>query len=45
MRFLDREIARFFSGLETSGQYGDALVIVVSDHGEGFGQKGVQSHQ
>ncbi|MFC7047204.1 sulfatase-like hydrolase/transferase [Halobacteriaceae archaeon GCM10025711] len=34
-----------FDGLVKADLYDEALIIVVSDHGEGFGEHGVQSHQ
>jgi arylsulfatase A-like enzyme len=34
--YMDSELGRFFDALKSRGLYDDALIIVTSDHGEGF---------
>lgn len=41
---LDREVGRLLDGLAERGLLEDALVVVTSDHGEGFGEHGVVEH-
>lgn len=38
---VDAELGRLFSELKRLGLYGDALLVVVADHGEGFFEHGV----
>lgn len=44
VRYLDGELARLLQGLRDFGWYQDALVILVSDHGELFGEHGHMWH-
>jgi arylsulfatase len=44
IRYLDREIEELFNMLEAENSYENSLIIVVSDHGEAFGECGYQSH-
>lgn len=37
--YTDRELGRFFAGLDRLGLGGDTVVLVVSDHGEEFWQR------
>ncbi|MDG2307054.1 MAG: sulfatase [Candidatus Binatia bacterium] len=41
---VNRELGRFFRFLDTRGLYDDALILVVSDHGEEFGEHGGVRH-
>jgi len=40
----DAILERFFTDLEQRGIYDDALIVLVSDHGEGLGDHGEQEH-
>jgi arylsulfatase A-like enzyme len=40
VRYLDHELGLFFQELKAQGRYDNALIIVVSDHGEGLGDHG-----
>lgn len=42
--FMDRAIARLVAALRARGDWDEALVIVVGDHGEGLGEHGEESH-
>jgi arylsulfatase A-like enzyme len=42
--YVDSQLARFLSWLERHERFGSAAVIVVSDHGEGFGEHGRLLH-
>jgi hypothetical protein len=42
--FGDREFGRFLRDLKASGQYDDALVVFVADHGEEFSDHGLWLH-
>ena len=42
--YLDSELGRLFDRLRALGLYDESLVIVTSDHGEGFGGHGVLGH-
>ena len=44
IRYMDDQIASFFSDLESRGLLDDTLVVVWSDHGEAFWEHGHQSH-
>jgi arylsulfatase A-like enzyme len=44
VRFVDRELGRFFEGLDAAGLAQDTLVIVTADHGEEFGEHGATGH-
>ncbi|MDL0134831.1 sulfatase [Halobacterium salinarum] len=44
VRYLDRELARLFETMRQRGVYDDALIIVVGDHGELFGEHGLMFH-
>lgn len=41
---VDRELGRMFADLESRGLLADTLVVVTSDHGEGFGEHGEWGH-
>jgi arylsulfatase A-like enzyme len=38
LRLLDTQIGRFIDALRTAGKLDDTVVLLVGDHGEGFGQ-------
>ncbi len=42
--FMDAEIGRLFAALDDRGLFDDALVVLVSDHGEFMGEQGLFSH-
>ncbi len=44
IRFMDYHIGRFLDALRAKGRYRDALVILVGDHGELFGEHGQTGH-
>jgi arylsulfatase A-like enzyme len=44
IRYMDHHLGRLFRALERLGRFDDALVIVVADHGELFGEHGVMGH-
>lgn len=43
-RYLDTMLEELFAGLEKGGHLEDTLVILVGDHGEGFGEHGRHQH-
>ncbi|APW59960.1 sulfatase [Paludisphaera borealis] len=42
--YLDSQIGRLLAELESRGKLQNTLVIVTSDHGEGFGEHGLAGH-
>jgi arylsulfatase A-like enzyme len=44
LRFVDTQFARLLDGLRSLGRYDDALVLVVSDHGDLFGEHDQTGH-
>lgn len=44
LRFVDAEIGRLLEGFEARGILDNTLVIVSSDHGESFGERGLMYH-
>lgn len=44
VRYLDRQLAEFFDYLKTEGRWKETMIVVMSDHGEAFGDQGLQSH-
>jgi len=42
--YLDHHLGRLFSELKRQGRWDNTLVVIVSDHGEEFGEKGVYYH-
>ena len=42
--YLDRKLAALFDHLRSTGRWDDAMVVVMSDHGEAFGEQGVYNH-
>lgn len=45
VHFMDHEAGRLLDALRASGNYDDAVVIVVADHGEGLGDHGWWHHR
>lgn len=44
IRYLDQELNRLFDSMKEAGTFKDALIIVVGDHGDLFGQHGLMFH-
>lgn len=44
IRFVDRELERVFAALDAEGLWESTLVVLVSDHGEEFGEHGGWYH-
>jgi arylsulfatase A-like enzyme len=44
IRFMDHHLGRLLDGLRAADRYEDALIIVVADHGESFGEHGFIEH-
>lgn len=44
IRFIDHHIGRLVSELESAGLLDDTILVVTSDHGELFGEHGLQGH-
>lgn len=44
LAYLDEELGRLFDELDRRGTLANTLVIVTSDHGEGFGEHGLYLH-
>lgn len=42
--FVDEQVGRLMEHLERSGRASETLVVVTSDHGEGFGEHGEHGH-
>ncbi|MFT7617643.1 MAG: arylsulfatase A-like enzyme [Planctomycetota bacterium] len=42
--FVDGQIGRLFRAYKERGLWDDTLVLIVGDHGEGFGEHGEESH-
>lgn len=42
--FMDAQIGRLFSALDERGLYDPALIVLVADHGEFLGERGLYSH-
>lgn len=43
-RYLDTVLEELFAGLEAGGHLEDTLVVLIGDHGEGFGEHGRHQH-
>ncbi|HSS02146.1 MAG TPA: sulfatase-like hydrolase/transferase, partial [Kofleriaceae bacterium] len=44
LRFTDHHIGRLLDGLRGKGLYDRTVIVVTGDHGEGFGEHGVDLH-
>lgn len=42
--YMDSEIGRLFDTLREHGLYDDALIVLVADHGEHLGERGIYTH-
>ncbi len=42
--YMDAELGRLFGELERSGELRNTIVVVASDHGEHFGERGLRLH-
>ena len=42
--FMDSQFGRLMMALRRQGRFDDALIIVVADHGESFGEHGLMEH-
>ncbi len=42
--YMDHHIGRLLDKLRSVGRFEDALIVIVADHGEGFGRNGVLGH-
>ena len=43
-RYVDRFVSKVFAMLAEEGHADDTLVVVIADHGEGFGEHGLRQH-
>ena len=43
-RYVDRFVSKVFAMLKQQGHADDTLVVVIADHGEGFGEHGLRQH-
>jgi len=44
IRYMDFHLGRLLAGLKRAGRHDDALIVIVGDHGELFGEHGVIGH-
>ncbi len=44
LHFVDSQVGRLLRALDTMGKLDDTLVIVTADHGESFGERGIDAH-
>lgn len=44
IRYADREVGRLVDTLEAAGRYDDCTFVLCGDHGEAFGEHGVNGH-
>ncbi|HWP43157.1 MAG TPA: sulfatase [Blastocatellia bacterium] len=44
LAYTDHHIGRFLDWMESSGRIKDSIVVVMSDHGESLGERGVYRH-
>ncbi|HXF40321.1 MAG TPA: sulfatase-like hydrolase/transferase [Blastocatellia bacterium] len=42
--YADSQLARLFNWLEQSGRLRDTMIVIMSDHGESLGERGVRKH-
>lgn len=43
-RYVDRFVSKVFAMLAAEGHAEDTMVVVIADHGEGFGEHGLRQH-
>lgn len=44
IRYIDDQLKRLMSGLESRGDLSNTIIIISSDHGEQFGEHGLRAH-
>ncbi|UWG52001.1 Arylsulfatase A or related enzyme [Halalkaliarchaeum sp. AArc-CO] len=44
VKYIDRNIAKFFKEIQQSGRWEQSMIILLADHGEAFGENGVFQH-
>lgn len=44
IRFMDHHVGRLLRALRSTDRYDQALIVIVADHGESFGEHGVMEH-
>jgi arylsulfatase A-like enzyme len=44
IEYMDHHLGRLFDALQRLGRYDDAMIVVISDHGELFGEHGDSGH-
>ena len=44
IEYMDHHLGRLFAALRETGRYDDALIVVIADHGELFGEHGHSGH-
>ena len=44
IRFTDEQVGRVVGALEARGLYDRTAIVITSDHGEGFGERGIDFH-
>lgn len=44
IEYMDHHVGRLLRALKAAGRYDDALIVVISDHGELFGEHGDSGH-
>jgi arylsulfatase A-like enzyme len=44
IRYMDFHLGRLLEALKRAGRYDDAMIVIVGDHGELFGEHGVMGH-
>lgn len=42
--YADSQLGRLFNWLEQSGKMNDTMIVIMSDHGESLGERGVRKH-
>jgi len=43
--YMDKAIGRLIEALKRSGRYDNSIIVITSDHGENFGERGLMDHQ
>ncbi|MFY9609536.1 MAG: sulfatase [Blastocatellia bacterium] len=44
LRYTDSHLGRLFDWMEKAGRFDDTIVVIMSDHGESLGERGVNWH-
>lgn len=45
IKYLDRQLDDFFTFLKSNNRWEDSLIIILSDHGEAFGEEDIYNHE